>query len=265
MAEVCYFYDKGYSCALIEKSTYKEVLYASGDCIAGLSDGKIFVVNEKKPLLMNGKKATLMNENFEKIKEISLSRFISIVEIMNENVLVAVKESTFITLIDFNNGKSIFKSDSGIKIIGLIKLTDDKFAYCSESFIHIRDITGRLIHNLNKVKDKMYLESIRKLSGSLLIASFRCNNGFQIWNTESGVLIKEIFEYYAIVGTCSFGFLARPLKNKNFLHAFDMDGSFIGVVSTETVSNSKITKVIQMEDDMYAFLFKKTYKLIKCW
>jgi hypothetical protein len=102
----------------------------------------------------------------------------------------------------------------------------------------------------------------------LLIASFRqrySNSGFgvRIWNFESGALVKEIVEC-ELVGTCSFGFLARKSNEPLVLYAYDMDGNFIGVILADKISSERVEKVTQMGTDLFSFQFDKSFKLIKC-
>ena len=177
--------------------------------------------------------------------------------------------------LDFSNGNVTvqLKIDAEIPAIeGLVyiraikKITEKHFAYFGLNIIHIRDIKGNLVRSFKLIG--RYYYSLSKLSDSLLIASFRqrysCSGrGVQIWNIESGVLVKEILEC-DFVGTCSFGFLIRRCSELLVLHAYDRDGNFIGVILTDAISSEKIRNVTQLGKDLYCFLFEKSFKLIKC-
>ena len=85
--------------------------------------------------------------------------------------------------------------DTEVSVKVVKKISDDKFAYFWEHGIYIRNIQGHLLHNLRS-NGKIY-KFIRKLNDSLIIASFSqrpSTFGFQIWNIESGVLVKELIE-----------------------------------------------------------------------
>ena len=132
--------------------------------------------------------------------------------------------------------------------------------------IHISDIEGQLLRTFNH-GDIEYV-SIGKLNDSLLIASLgNCffESGIQIWNFDSGVLLKEITEC-DLIGPCSFGFLIRPNDEKNpfILHAFDLQANLIGVISSETISSERVDKITHFGNDLYSFAFNNGLKLIEC-
>ena len=193
-----------------------------------------------------------MNEKFDTLKEAAFVSFdffqhFSTYEVMNENLVIVVESETSLWLVDFCNEKCNHRKRIAAEgeVGGIKKICDDKFAYFWISGICIRNIQGHLLHCL-KSNDKYY-GSISKLSDSTLIASFRqidnqrCDKGVQIWNIESGVLMKEMCDF-KFVGTCSFGFLIRGCSEKNVLHAYDIHADFIGIIFTDKISPEKIKK-----------------------
>jgi WD40 repeat protein len=148
------------------------------------------------------------------------------------------------------------------------RLTDDKFAIISRERIKISDMKGLLLQSLPT--GDACCETVSTLSDSLLLASLqsdneRSGNGVQIWNMSTGALVKYI-PNCEFVGTCSLGFFTRPnhVNDVNFLHAYDCQANFIGLITTDAISTSRVKKVAQLASDLYAFEFYNDFKIIKC-
>jgi hypothetical protein len=205
-----------------------------------------------------------MNENLEILSVASFTGSFSAFEVINENSVIAIEKlcSNNLRVFDFSKGKLnsriVINTEGSLEVVK--KISDDKFAYIWKNYVFIRNIEGHLLHKFSSV-DKYY-ESISKLSDALIIASF-CRFGFQIWNIESGRLVKEMTEC-ELVGTCSFGFLARKSTEPLMLHAFDMNGNFIGVIFTDKIGPERIEKFAQLGNDLFYFQFQNNFKLVKC-
>jgi hypothetical protein len=245
---------------IFDKRTKTKMLSEEGRYVTGLGDGKIVKINCNK--------ISLMNDNFEILKEATFLKLISDVEMLNENLVIAVEEGTHITLFNFADGnlvcQSSIRSENG-DIRCVQKLTNDKFASYSHKDIHIRDCRGDLLLNLSS--GELFLQAVSKLSDSLLIA-FNSYDGItgisiQIWNFESGALVKEISDC-DFVGTCPFGFLTKPHNDSIVLHAYDMNARFIGVILIDTIGSDRIRKVANFGEDLYCFQFENGFSLIKC-
>ena len=250
------------SCEVFDKRNNAKELSEEGNniCIAAFDDGKFVKVN--------GDRIALLNENLEILREATFEKPYDLIEVMNENTII-VADSAGLHFLNFSNEgiKCYFSIESEDRIDGITKIAMDKFAYFDKHKIQIVNLNGDLIQNLSS--PRAHFKSVYKLNDYLLIVEcflyMGYRNSVEIWNISTGDLVKSLPDYY-LVGVCSFGFFLRRDDEEKlpFLQAYDMDGQFIGVVPTETISMLPIEKVTYFGNDLYCFAHKKGFKLVEC-